>query len=263
MNQGEWDKLDKNLPLGLLSRFVGMSREVLGENLTGVYLHGSAAMGCFNPQKSDLDLMIVVNDTVPDAEKLEFMEKAVTLNQEAPPKGFEWSIVKKEFCKPFGYPTPFELHFSNTHLKWFQENPSEYIQKMRGTDKDLAAHFTIINHYGKTLFGEEIREVFGEVPRKDYIDSIWFDVENACEDIVFNPVYVILNLCRVLAYLKDGLVLSKKSGGQWGMDHLSKAYRPLIQSALSAYTDGGECLLPPEDMRRFAEDMTADIKMLK
>ncbi len=46
MNQGEWDKLDKNLPLGLLSRFVGMSREVLGENLTGVYLHGSAAMGC-------------------------------------------------------------------------------------------------------------------------------------------------------------------------------------------------------------------------
>ena len=47
MNQGEWDKLDKNLPLGLLSRFVGMSREILGENLTGVYLHGSAVLGCF------------------------------------------------------------------------------------------------------------------------------------------------------------------------------------------------------------------------
>lgn len=39
-----------------LSRFTGMSRDTLGENLIGVYLHGSAAMGCFNPAKSDLDL---------------------------------------------------------------------------------------------------------------------------------------------------------------------------------------------------------------
>lgn len=263
MNQGEWDKLDKNLPLGLLSWFVGMSRAVLGENLTGVYLHGSAAMGCFNPETSDLDLILVVEDAVLDEVKLAFMENAIRLNGEAPQKAFEWSIVKREICNPFVYPTPYELHFSVTHLNWFRESPSEYIQKMRGVDKDLAAHFTVINHYGKTLFGEEIREVFGEVPKRDYIDSIWSDVENACEDIVLNPVYVILNLCRVLAYLKDGLVLSKKTGGQWGMAHLSKAYRPLIQSALSAYTEGGECLLPPGDMRRFAEDMTADIKMLK
>lgn len=31
----------------LLKKIVGLCREVFGENLTGVYLHGSLAMGCF------------------------------------------------------------------------------------------------------------------------------------------------------------------------------------------------------------------------
>jgi len=252
--------LEENLPLELLSRFTEMCRAVLGDNLTGVYLHGSAVMGCFNPEKSDLDFILVVKDTVPDAEKMAFMENAVKLNEYAPSKGFEWSIVKKEVCSPFVYPTPYELHFSNTHLKWFRENPVDYIRKMRGVDKDLAAHFTVINHYGKVLYGEEIGKVFGTVPKEDYIDSIWLDIENACEDIVSEPVYIILNLCRVLAYLRDGLVLSKKAGGEWGLDALPKKYHPLIQNALTAYTGGGEVPFPSENGQEFADEMISRLK---
>ena len=44
----------------LLSKFTEETRNILGDELVGVYLHGSAAMGCFNPAKSDLDLLIVV-----------------------------------------------------------------------------------------------------------------------------------------------------------------------------------------------------------
>lgn len=36
----------------LLSRITEMSRKVLGLNLVGVYLHGSAAMGCFHFEKA-------------------------------------------------------------------------------------------------------------------------------------------------------------------------------------------------------------------
>ena len=45
----------------LLNEFVEKSKEILGDNLVGIYLHGSSVMGCFNPKKSDLDLIIVVN----------------------------------------------------------------------------------------------------------------------------------------------------------------------------------------------------------
>jgi len=41
--------------LGLLEALDAL----LGRNLAAVYLHGSLAMGCFNPQRSDLDLLVL------------------------------------------------------------------------------------------------------------------------------------------------------------------------------------------------------------
>ena len=46
----------------LLDEFAEKSREIFGSTLTGVYLHGSLAMGCFHPKKSDLDLLVVVRE---------------------------------------------------------------------------------------------------------------------------------------------------------------------------------------------------------
>lgn len=219
----------------LLVQFTKMSRETLKDNLVGIYLHGSAAMDCFNPQKSDLDLILVVQDGLSDDDKMTFMENVVKLNEKAPEKGIELSIVKKEFCDSFVYPTPFELHFSVTHLSWFKQDPITYISKMKGEDKDLAAHFTILKKYGIVLYGEEINEVLGNVPREDYIDSIWCDVEAANQEILDNPVYITLNLCRGLAYLQDDLILSKKAGGEWGIRTLPQKFHGLIKEALRSY----------------------------
>lgn len=219
----------------LLRRFTEMSKAVLQDNLVGIYLHGSAAMGCMNPQKSDLDLILVVAHSIPDAVKLEFMQHTVALNQEAPAKGLELSIVKKEFCQPFVYPTPFELHFSITHLSWFQKDPSGYIEKMQGVDPDLAAHFTVLGTYGTVLYGPEISTVFAPVPKSAYLDSIWGDIENACTDVESDPVYVILNLCRVFAYVREELVLSKDDGGQWGLKNLPERYHILLKTVLYNY----------------------------
>ena len=45
----------------LINEFTEQSRKILKENLTGIYLHGSSVMGCFNPEKSDIDLIVVVD----------------------------------------------------------------------------------------------------------------------------------------------------------------------------------------------------------
>lgn len=150
-------------------------------------------MGCFNRDKSGLDLILIVERDIPEAIKMEFMRHIVRLNEEAPGKGFEMSIVKREYCNPFIYPTPYELHFSVSHLKWFLNDPIDYVKKTRGTDKDLAAHFTIIRQYGIVLYGEKIDRVFGVVPEDVYIDSILYDIEGACGEILDNPVYFTLN----------------------------------------------------------------------
>jgi hypothetical protein len=145
------------------------------------------------------------------------------------------SVVLSSFCKNFVYPTPFELHYSIAHLQRCKDNLREYCTLMNGTDKDLAAHFTVIKNVGYTIIGKQITEVFGIVPENDYFDSIKVDIDDAKEDINEKPVYIILNLCRVLAYKNDGLILSKEQGGLWGMKNLPKQYIALLSKALKNY----------------------------
>lgn len=245
----------------LLDKFVTESQETLGHNLTGIYLHGSAVMGCFQPEKSDLDLLLVVKEEVSDEAKRQFMELVVELNKQAPAKGLEISIVKEEVCNPFVYPTPFELHFSVAHLNWYQGNPQDYVEKMKGTDKDLAAHFTIIFHRGKTLYGKEISEVFAPVPKEAYLDSIWCDIENAAEEIVENPMYLTLNLCRVLAFVKAGLITSKQEGGEWGLKNIDRPeFQVLIAAALKEYQGNTAMIFDEAEAKQYAEYMLGEIK---
>jgi len=123
----------------------------------------------------------------------------------------------------------------------------------------LAAHFTIIGKYGIVLFGEEISGIFAPVPRAAYIDSIWFDVENAGKDIVSNPMYMTLNLCRVLAYLQDDLILSKQAGGAWALSTLPQKFHALVQNALRCYGSDEEMVADAAETLEFAEYILTQI----
>ena len=245
----------------LIDEFIEESNNILKDNLVGIYLHGSAVMGCFNAKESDIDLLLVVKEDIPNRVKRSYMDMVIRINTRAPQKGLELSIVKESVCNPFIYPTPFELHFSISHLNWYQESPEDYIERMKGTDKDLAAHFTIICHRGQTLFGKEIKEVFGEVSSKDYMDSILTDIEGAGEEILENPMYITLNLCRVLAYKKEGLILSKKEGGEWGLQHIAHPeYNALISEALKEYETCDIMSFSKKTAAEFAQFMLEQIK---
>lgn len=247
----------------LLNRFTHVSQSTFGPNLLGVYLHGSLAMGCFNPQNSDIDLLLVVDTEPSDADKLAFMEQVISMNDEAPAKGLELSVVTRDAVMPFRYPTPFVLHFSPMHLDWFQRDPNGYVQHMKGEDPDLAAHCTILRKYGVVLYGAPIADTFGEVPKDAYLDSIWQDVSSAEEDILRDPMYITLNLCRVLAYVRDGLILSKQAGGTWGLSHLPENHHPLIQQALSCYAADSTMTLNDTDAIAFASQMVTEIAAAK
>lgn len=235
--------------------FVKQSAEILGDNLVGIYLHGSAAMGCFNDVKSDIDLLVVVKDELSLEDKLCYMDMVVKLNALAPTKGIELSVIRKSVCKPFIYPTPFEIHFSIAHIEWYQRDPHDYVLKMNGNDKDLAAHIKITYHRGLCLFGSEIQDIFEDVDDKAYLDSILNDIENAAEDILEMPVYTILNLCRVLAYKKEKLIMSKQEGGKWGLENVPARYTKLIQAALDDYSSEKKVRVDEKEASEYAKYM--------
>ena len=243
----------------LLSRFVSENRRILGKNLIGVYLHGSAAMDCFSPEGSDLDLITVTEGGVTWEDKRALVEMIVDLNDSAPKKGLEWSLMERAACRPFVHPAPFLLHFSPGHLDRWRADPEGYIHSMQGKDPDLAAHAAVLCARGRTLYGPPISEVFDPPERGDWISSIRYDIFSAPEEIVSNPIYVILNLCRALPAARYGLALSKKEGGEWALSALpgmgGEEYLPLVRAALDAYALGKPFAPEEEIARSFAQYM--------
>lgn len=46
----------------VLADLLDRAREILGDQFVGMYLYGSLAGGDFNPQRSDIDFVIVTHD---------------------------------------------------------------------------------------------------------------------------------------------------------------------------------------------------------
>lgn len=244
----------------VVDAFAARARTILGDDLCGVYLHGSAAMGCFSPVKSDIDLIVVAARPLTHRVKRAFLAMTAALNEEAPPKGIEMSVVTRDVCRPFIYPTPYELHFSAGHLDRYLGDPDRYIREMQGADRDLAAHFTVIREKGRCVWGQPIPEVFDPVPQADYLDALWYDVAEAEAEIEACPMYFILNLARVLAFAREGTVLSKAEGGRWALAHVPAAFHPLIRDALREYTQAASVSYDGPCAKRYATYMLAQIR---
>ena len=100
--------------------------------------------------------------------------------------------------------------------------------------------------------------MFSPVPEEYYLDSIRHDIENAVDEITDSPVYLILNLCRTLAYITEGSVLSKADGGLWGISNLPQ-YRTIIGKAYRQYVHNENVNFDNNQLIEFAQYMTEKI----
>ena len=229
----------------------------LGDNLVGVYLHGSAAMGGFNPRKSDIDYLVVVNERLSAGQKQRIGTGLVALAKDAPAKGIEMHIVTLAALKKFTYPTPFELHYSQMWHDQFANHQVDFATQKY--DGDLAAHLAVTRSRGIWLYGEPIEAVIPEIPPQFYRAAIVSDVEDAGEQIVGSPSYYILNLCRVLVYLLRGEVASKIEAGNQGAQLVAPRYRQLVKDALDEYQENARPVWDRDDLKQFAHYMLGEI----
>ena len=220
-----------------LSEVLSVIERHLESTLLAVHLYGSAVDGGLKPY-SDIDLLVVVYAPPALESKMAFVRALLVLEADCPPKGLEMSVVLAEACAHPGHPAPFELHGSPMHWPRFREDLAGACAAMRGEDPDLAAHFAVAREAGIALCGPAARMVFAPVPREMVFASVWQDVASARESIHSDPVYTILNLCRTLAFARDGRMRSKAAGGAWGEENVPE-FATLIRAARRAY-EGGE-----------------------
>lgn len=178
----------------LLDQIAALFKEELKENLTGIYLHGSLAMGCFNPLKSDVDFLVVVKDKLTAVNHSNIAKIALSLHDEmsdaSNERGVEFTIILETYLNAFVYPTPFEFHYSDYHREKYRADENYLCGGFE--DKDLASQIVVAYERGIALYGEPLSELYEPVDSQYYLDSILNDVEGCAAEIVDNPLRTLL-----------------------------------------------------------------------
>ena len=229
-------------------------RGVVGDDLVGVYLHGSFALGCGNPNRSDLDLLVVTKRPLTADEREKFAElPAGALYQPGWPRPIELSSLTLDQLHPWRHPTPYDLHLTHRGVV----GPGE--------DADLAAHLTVARRAGIALDGPEPAQVFPEVPRADYEDSLLRDFEWSLAHAREEPRYeryAILSIARIWASLAEPPVLhTKESGAAWALARLPHGLRTPLEQALASYrTHGRDLDLDREEFDSYADYVAGKVR---
>ncbi|MFG1813334.1 aminoglycoside adenylyltransferase domain-containing protein [Kribbella sp. NPDC049174] len=225
----------------------------------GVYLHGSLAMNCFYRAKSDVDLLVVVPETLSEAERGHAARALAQRSGDRPMLGdLELSVLTVEQAANHQHPRPFEVHYS---AAWTAEILADRVDcGTQHSDPDLAAHITVVRQRGAVVSGPSPADLFAEVPHDDYLAAITSDLHEVLsgDSLLSAPYYGVLNACRVLATLKlgPGTVLSKEEGAVWARDSLPTAHLPLVEQALSCYRSARP--VAPQDRDTDGHDWDTD-----
>ncbi len=222
---------DENLRSFLVD-VVNTLQNELGNNLAAIILHGSLAMGTFYAPKSDVDLLVLVQDTSGEqARRLyDLFEQLHACRPYV--GGLEVSVIKLADARSPKHPMPYLVHFSETTIRC-QPWPDGVLP----TDEDLIAHLTVARQHGRSLYGSQ--NMIGELPWPAYLASVRSDIDwILCdENILKSPYYGILNLCRwaMMAETPERIVPGKDEAGIWALSHLPEILRASVTQALAAY----------------------------
>ncbi|WP_214827743.1 aminoglycoside adenylyltransferase domain-containing protein [Exiguobacterium algae] len=184
-------------------------------HLRHVYVHGSLAMGGFQPDRSDLDLLLVTSRSLDQTEKEAVLN--LCLKWSASPYPLELSILSQDQLQNWCHPSPFEFHFSEGWRERFERAEAAMKATLQTgvRDPDLAAHVKVIMERGIVWKGEAIEHILSGYEESHFEDAIHRDVMDCFDSVQFDPVYALLNMVRAFAYKKEQYLLSKQEAYSW------------------------------------------------
>ncbi|MEM7664548.1 MAG: aminoglycoside adenylyltransferase domain-containing protein [Pseudomonadota bacterium] len=212
-----------------LARVVRLTRDVLKDNLVGLYLHGSAVQSNWLASTSDIDVIGLVAGPIADQQRADL---ACVLSHEhcpVPALGLEYILCTKQAAE---FPTidcRFEFALS-TGADWGTD------WEASGLASDTLVDFTLCRQSGHALFGPEPKDVFEAIPiallRKSLCEELrWHLNELQRSDEPRLLANSVLNAARSVHAAETGVILSKSDGADWWLGRYGPEH--LVSGALS------------------------------
>ena len=209
---------------------------VVGERLVGVYAHGSLLLGGYLPSRSDIDVVVVVEDALSAAEQDDLAARLQEESLPCPAVGLELSVVTRSSAAAPSARPAFELHVTTA-----PEDRKVVDGHGHPGELDLVLHYAVLRRVDP--------DVFAEVPRPLVLQQLADELTWAAEH---NPSeYAVLNACRAWRYAVDGTLVSKVDGGRWAEGRLDGPDLALVRAALARQQGDASTDLDPDAVRSF------------
>lgn len=219
---------------GVLEELVAGTRRALGDNLVGIYLQGSFAVGDAD-EHSDVDFVAVTERQLTDREQRELQALHERLFRLPSPwaQHLEGSYVTREQLRRVDPARTPWFYFDNgaTEPVWDNHDNSAVVRW------SLREHGVVLEGPDPTtlvdpISGAELRrEVLWVID--DFGD--WLRARETWSARL--QTLAVISYCRILHTLETGAVASKRTSGVWAREALDTEWRDLIDRALDDRPD--------------------------
>jgi predicted nucleotidyltransferase len=212
-----------------LERLLNSVREVLGDNVVGVYLFGSAVHGGLKPF-SDVDVMVVATQPMSTTHKRRLISTLLEISRK--PRHLELTIVVESDIRPWRYPPRLEFQYGDWWREEFERGEYEPWEEL---NPDLASLIRMVLNADTPLQGPPPGEIFDSVPPADYIAALVHGIEALLQDLESDARNVVLTLARIWSGVATDQMRSKDTAADWALSRLPEQHRGVLAEARSIY----------------------------
>lgn len=236
-----------------LTELAQVCRDLLGDELVGVYAGGSVALDGYRPGRSDVDVAVVVKDRLGDSTKRALVQGLRHENLPCPARGLELVVYRADVAASGRSEPGFEVELNTGARMDFRatldpaERPTQDGQFWYAIDRGILAD------HGRAVVGPPAATVFTSPPEWDLANLIVESLRWHLDSPAAASDDAVLNACRALQRVRVGRWLAKPVAGAAVRSGPGSLDPTVIREAFRT-RDGGRS---PDaaSVRRFQQDV--------
>ena len=216
--------------------------EVLGGEIEGAYLYGSATLGGLR-RRSDLDVLAVIGRRTTTQERVGLIERVLPISGSdpaaSPPRPVELTLVVASEIRPWRYPPSMDLQYG----EWWRDEFEQGITTpwRTRTDPDVTLLLEMARRAGVTLVGRPARSIIPTISSTDLrsamldcVDGLLLDVLDTGSDT--DTTNLLLTLARIWHGLElDAPPIPKDAAATWAIARLDDDLAVPLRHARAVY----------------------------
>jgi streptomycin 3"-adenylyltransferase len=240
----------RDLPIEVqeyVAELAGRLRNELTDNLVAVYLHGSSVLGGFNPDRNDIDVLVVVAEELARELRQRLIDQLLGDSLPCPATSLELAVVRLASIQHPTAEPEFELLIQNGKVA------PERVKAVG----PLILVFAECRMHGELIgTGPPAMSTIAEVPAQLVLREMRAQVSDKTRRPGEAVTYRVLNACRAWRYVETGEFSSKIGGGRWAQTR-SPDHAAMIETALTYQEHRGAA--PIDDADPHLSDLFSDL----